>query len=1132
MAGTAQAARAATVTPVIGWRMYGEILQAARAARSMNCPSSPPSVKTIMDMVLTYLIHALIVTSNDIEVNPGPNTLHPDACTCCRQNVNWESMALQCDACDRWVHKECIKMDSIVFNQLEGNTSIWLCNTCGMRNIHSSMSSLSLNNSLGEASNNQTLNYDPGNSPGLPMHASSPIRSNISAHLHTAGQLRILNVNCQSICAKKHEFAYLIESTKPDIIIGTESWLNDDMSNKSVFPTENYNVIRRDRGSRGGGIFILTLNSLIVTREESLETECEITWAKIQLKHKKYLYVGAYYRPSEIDEISLDHLETSINKLRNTNSYIVLGGDLNTPGWNWNMNRPKPNCRHLQMYEKLRNIIDDAGLQQMVTMPTRGPNTLDLILTNCPGRINNLDTIPGISDHQIVTCQLNTFPLRRLQKPRWIAQYGKADWESMAEELCNLQDEIRTYHADDSTEELWKLFKNKLLHLVDKFIPRKRATRIQKLPYITREIEKLINRRNRKYRKLKRMQQHFEHSQPNYIQLECTIKKIKQEIQIKMRRAYWSYLDGILAPETTDGDNQYQSMKRFWKYIKNNQKDHHGVAALKAEGKTSSTAKDKANTLNKQFQSVFSPVQKLPEGIFSDSPHPTSDDITITTPGIFKMLKRLKPHKAAGPDNITARIMKELAQSIAPILQMIFQRSYNTGQIPMEWKEANVVPAYKKGPKTDPANYRPISLTCITCKLMEHIIASNIMKHARQNNIIYDLQHGFLDKRSCETQLLEFQCDILANLEGNHQTDVLIMDFSKAFDKVSHKHLIGKLEYYGMRGRTNRWIEAFLTDRQQCVVLEGESSDKVPVTSGVPQGSVLGPCLFLYYINNMATNIKSTVRLFADDTIAYLTIKGLQDAEQLQEDLNMLGEWEQKWLMEFHPQKCEVLSISKSRNVTYHPYKLHGHELKHTSQAKYLGITMTSDFRWNTHIHNITAKASRNLGFLKRNLQSSSSSIKERAYKALVRPLLEYAPTIWDPSTASNEKKIEMVQRRAARYVTNNYNKTSSVTEMLQSLKWPTLKARRMVMRLCMLYKATNNKVELPSHRTKLRLLNRPSSRHCNGKAYEIPLTAKGYIRDSFYPRTIRDWNILPEDIVNADNYNIFKNRLTKHHCT
>ena len=303
-----------------------------------------------------------------------------------------------------------------------------------------------------------------------------------------------------------------------------------------------------------------------------------------------------------------------------------------------------------------------------------------------------------------------------------------------------------------------------------------------------------------------------------------------------------------------------------------------------------SATQDKANELNKQFESVFAREGPLNNDLLPDqSPHPTMSDIDITEPGVRKMLEKLNVHKAQGPDEIGPQILKNLASTIAPILTVIYRRSYETGRIPEDWRMANVVPAYKKGKNSLPSNYMPISLTCIACKMMEHIITRSIMKHANNHGILYSLQHGFRDRRSCETQLIEFQADILQNMKNGMQTDVLIMDFSKAVDKVGHMHLMEKLKCYGIQGRTNAWIKDFLADRKQVVVVDGEKSYEANVMSGVPQGSVLGPSLFLFYINDIAESMNSSVRLFADDTIAYLAITSLEDAEALQEDLSKLG---------------------------------------------------------------------------------------------------------------------------------------------------------------------------------------------------------------------------------------------------
>ena len=309
--------------------------------------------------------------------------------------------------------------------------------------------------------------------------------------------------------------------------------------------------------------------------------------------------------------------------------------------------------------------------------------------------------------------------------------------------------------------------------------------------------------------------------------------------------------------------------------------------------------------------------------------------ISISLNGILKLLSNLKTDKAAGPDNIKPVVLKELRCQIAPILQIRLQKSIDSGTLPSDWTKGNVAPLYKNGPQSDPSNYRPITLTCILCKLTEHIIASNISAHFTRYNILYDLQHGFRERRSCETQLIQLVDDLARTLVAGQQSDLILLDFSKAFDKVSHSKLLYKLHEHGIRGCTLDWIRSFLIGRTQVVVLEGEKSDEVPVTSGVPQGSVLGPLLFLLYINNLPDHVKSQVRLFADDTAVYLTINNLNDCNTLQQDLNTLEQWEIKWEMRFNPSKCQVLNITRNKHKIKQNYILHGHILETLTRAKY-----------------------------------------------------------------------------------------------------------------------------------------------------------------------------------------------------
>ena len=693
----------------------------------------------------------------------------------------------------------------------------------------------------------------------------------------------------------------------------------------------------------------------------------------------------------------------------------------------------------------------------------------------------------------------------------------------MKTEMKEACDKILEETTEDTpVDDILADFTSKLEETIEKNVPTKMLKSRQKPPWITAEIGKLLRKQRSLFEKQKgsayasRASQHY--------------RSMKAYTQKTIRRAYWQYVEGIVSGEE-EGKGNPTADKKFWKFIKHQRQDPQGVAPLKKEGKLVDDAVGKANILNDQFQSVFSPRNPLslkslctkacnfvkPSG--EPSATPQMPPIEITEEGVLKQLQKLNPHKAAGPDKLKPIVLRELAEVIAPMVTRIFRASLKQGKTPGRWREAHVTPVYKKGEKYKAVNYRPVSLTCILCKQMEHIIASNIMRHLNQNNLLYDKQHGFRSKLSCETQLIEFSSDVLKTVQDRKQCDTIVMDFSKAFDKVSHDRLVYKLDRAGIDPRTRDWIKSFLSDRSQKVVIDGEESQSVPVTSGVPQGSVLGPILFLMFIDDLPHYTKhSQVRLFADDTIVYLTISSIDDCHNLQDDLKSLEQWEQDWLMEFHPAKCNVLRITKKKTRISYPYTLHGQVLEEVSSAKYLGITISNDITWTKHIEKTTSKANSKLGFLKRNLKVKDQKLKEKAYKAIVRPTLEYCSTVWDPHSQQQSRSIEKVQRRAARWVTGRYHNTSSVTDMTNDLGWRDLAQRRADSRLTMLYKITRGLVDIP--------IGCYVSFQRNGVHLQPIIARTNYYQFSFFPRTVSDWNTLPRDILQAQSLATFKNEV------
>ena len=818
----------------------------------------------------------------------------------------------------------------------------------------------------------------------------------------------------------------------------------------------------------------------------------------------------------------MDHLENSLAKVRaeNEGSDILLGGDFNLGGIDWLTQSTRNNCSSKGISDRLLDIANDNGLTQVVSEPTyRGKSMLDLLFTSTPNLVEKTSIAPGITenDHDLVQIETKIKAKINRKTPRNIFLYHKANTIEIRSDLSAFHHKfMQSDPLSRSVDGNWNLFREAIENTIEKNIPQKTLPAKWNQPWINKCVKRAIRKRQRLYSKAKKTgnSEHWN-----------AFRTFRNQVNKLTQKSYWNYINKLLEPKS--GSKSIISNKKFFQYIKSQKKESCGVSPMKTRDGLKTDPKEKAEALNQQFNQAFTEKSDSPIPDKGESTHPDMPNFTINNAGISHLINKLDPNKASGPDQIPAKFLILFNEEVTPILKINFQQSIDTSHVPSQWKEANIAPIFKKGDRSDPINYRPVSLTSICCKMLEHIIVSNMMDFLDSKNILVDIQHGFRAGRSCETQLIQTVHDFARNLDSKIQTDVGVLDFKKAFDKVDHRLLKYKLDFYGIRGKTLKWIESFLSNRSQRVVVDGQMSSPIEVTSGVPQGSVLGPILFLVFINDIGEGLNSQARLFADDCLIYRAIKSIEDCISLQEDLNKLKSWADKWKMEFNVSKCFILHISLARKHKFvNIYTIDDETLTTTSSTKYLGVTISSDLKWNIHIDTITSKANRVLNFIRRNLKRCPQQLKDKAYLTYVRPQTEYCSTVWDPHSKENINKIEKVQRRAARFTTNNYRQLASVTEMLHKLKWQSLQERRMYFNLILFYRVAHKFVVIPytilppmadcSHNT----------RHSHAQQFLIPQCRINAYKFSFVPRTTPVWNALPSTVISSPTTDSFKENL------
>ena len=906
-----------------------------------------------------------------------------------------------------------------------------------------------------------------------------------------------------------------------DIIGVSESHLSDQIPDSDV-AVPNYNTFRRDRNRGGGGVMIYVHERFSCSRRPDLESpDLEILWAEIKLNGFT-LIVGVCYRQpnqkADVNDLFIDSLENTLSSIHvKGNQVIALLGDFNDRCQIWDSDH-----KDSELGLKLYRLVQSLNFSQLITKPTRRNNILDLLITDSPNYFMNVDVMPSFDnlDHSIIHGMLNLHPPKTKLFKRKIILYDRGDYQLLNDLLFSVDWDHFFSHFDD-LDTLTNSLTELLLEFIERCVPVKQVTiRSRDKPGMTHEVRKLFKTAKKLHKRAKRT--------GNLTDLEH-FRNARRLAKTSFRKAKSKFYQDISEKLT----NPATCNKTYWKLNKlvYGAKSSSKIPDLKDADSDVTKNEDKAALFNRFFAEQCSLASGLDDDQLPDFHLLTDsslDSITTTPAEVHKILRSLNVSKASGPDGISNKILKECADSLCAPLARLFNMSFQLGQFPSSWKLANVVPIHKKNDRHAVNNYRPVSLLCTMSKVLERIVHTRLYDYCESNNLLTDKNSGFKKSDSTTNQLVYITHKISQALDSKEDACLVFLDLSKAFDRVWHRGLLFKLRRLGLSQIVIQWFSSYLTNRVQQVVVDGATSQPLSITAGVPQGSILGPLLFLVYINDLVDRLICNVFLFADDTFLLdIFSDPTSSSVRINTDLSTLAEWGDTWKMIFCPVKTNYMVVSnKLLPVNYPDVVFKGTVLEKIGLHKHLGLYINNKFNWNDHIDLTIVKAKRRINCINniRHLLPRRSLCS--LYRSMVLPIIEYGDVIYDNCSLMKSLDLENVQRRAALLCTGAYRHTSN-DALLSELGWQPLRIRRQIHKLSLFYKMSHSLT--PSYLQSIvprAVENRYRLRSATNATLPIPYSRLSSTRNAFIHSTVKLWNTLCTETRSADSLYSFKRKI------
>ena len=811
----------------------------------------------------------------------------------------------------------------------------------------------------------------------------------------------------------------------------------------------------------------------------------------------------------DFEDTALSSFISLISSLpSSTISNLLIVGD-------FNINFSKASSSESPLLSDLKSFAASYSLSQIISNPTHfspsgSPSTIDLAFV--PSSFSSSHTIlspVSSSDHLSILLSTSLpsschkAPPFRYKRKVWI--YKKANIDLMNTLLSEVS--WTSLLSSSDIDECWSAFKSKFLDIMSLCIPTKLISPSPLPPWLPKSLLPKIRRRQALFRHSK--------SSPSLLPLYRSLQN-----------SIYSSIKNQLS----------SSPDKFWSFVKSLRKSPSTVPPLFSNGSLLTSDSDKSHCLNSFFASCFNSSANPLNPIPPFSCPPLDHTFLCTEDTVLKLIMSLPTKTASGPDSISSFMLKSSAHSISLPLSILFNLSISSGLVPLDWKISSIVPIPKSSPpSSSPSNYLPISLLSLVNKLLEKHIHSILLDFSLSNNLISPLQFGFVPHRSTTNALLYSTHSIHSLLESNSSVCGVFLDLKKAFDSVPHQPLLDLLSSQNFPPLLLNWLHSYLLNRSQSVRLNGSSSSSQSVLSGVPQGSILGPLLFILYVNgitHLSLSLNCHLILYADDIFIFKPINSSHDFYNLQSDLSSVSSWLSSNFLFLNPSKCKYMFFQRSNSSFVNslpPLLISDSPIDRVYFFKYLGVFLTPSLSFSMHISPICKKSRKVLGLIFRHFYrfSSSSSII-RLYFSLVRPILEYYSPVWSPSSSTLSSKLESVQSFALN-LASKFD-SDSIPSISSSHHISSLSSRRKISSLKSLFKISHNPSHFPCSSILIKYPRPPYPIRSYDPNNFLPIFSRSSsFSKSYFPSAILLWNSLDSSIKSSLSLSSFSFQVSRH---